>query len=164
MDSTKENEKVIEDLPRALSPPPFIPSPTKLAYIPQPPLSNQPIEPNQSTSLPPPTPGTILVTQVDCVPGSSNSDPQPLAPLRFFRVERPVLPPAETAPLSGYPIVVPVPVTLGLPPDTYCTRQKNPLVFLIHATRNPFPTYRDDIFEILTADTSRAHPPLSSSE
>lgn len=157
MDSTTENENFIEDLSPALSPPPFIPSPTKLAYIPHPPRSNQPIEPNRSTSLPPLTPGTVLVTQVDFVPGGSSSDPKPLAPLHFFGIERPMLPPAGTAPSSEYPIVVPVPVTLGLFPDTYCTRQKNPLVLLIHASRSPFRTYQEDVFEVLTANTSRAH-------
>lgn len=159
MDSTKENEKAIEDLSRDLSPPPFLPSPTrtKLAYIPHPPRSNQPIESNQSTSLPPLAPGTTLLTQVDCVPGSSSSDPKPLAPLHFFGVQRPMLPPVGTDPSSKYPIVVPVPVTLGLFPDTYCTRQKNPLVLLIQACRNPFRTHQDDVFEVLTADTSRAH-------
>ncbi|PUU76860.1 hypothetical protein B9Z19DRAFT_1148128 [Tuber borchii] len=163
MDSTTKEEKLmkmIEDFSRPLFSPPFIPSSTKLTYIPHPPRSNQPIEPNQPTSLPPLTPGTILVTQVDSVPGSSNPDPQLLEPLRFFRIERPMLPPAGTAPSSKYPIVVPVPVTLGLFPDTYCTRQKNPLVFLIHASRNPFRTHREDVFEVLTADTSRAHSSL----
>ncbi|PWW72861.1 hypothetical protein C7212DRAFT_366273 [Tuber magnatum] len=161
MNSSAESGKVAEDLSRPLTSSASIPPPTQLACTPHPSHASQLAEPNKSTPISPYAPGAILATQVDFVPDGSNPTPKPLAPLHFFGVEHPMLPPAGTVPSSKHPIVNPVPVTLGLFPDTYCCRQKNPLVLLIHASRNPFLAGQEDVLGVLTADTTQGCPSYS---
>lgn len=86
--------------------------------------------------------------------GNPKATSKLLPPLTFFGMIYPLLPPCGTAPSLEHPNVNPVPLTLGIWPDTDCTRQKNPMIKLIHAAReNPFLPGRPAVVGELTAET-----------
>ncbi|CUS07045.1 unnamed protein product [Tuber aestivum] len=158
MNSSTGGEKGSAHLSYSLIPSTSIAPPTQPAYMPHPPRTSQSIESNQSIFICPYTLGTVPATQVDSVSDGLTPNPKLLAPLRFFGVEHPMLPPPGTRPSSKNPIVNPVPVTLGLFPDNYCCRKKNPPVLLVHAARNPFRPGQEDVLGLLTADTTQECP------
>lgn len=82
--------------------------------------------------------------------------------IRWFGISHPELPPAGTAPTASKPMVNPVPVALGISPDSKTKRIRNPRVHLINAARiEPLDPGREAILISLTAYTS-PYPPSAS--
>ncbi|KAL7273926.1 hypothetical protein RUND412_003199 [Rhizina undulata] len=102
---------------------------------------------------PPPLP--VIVPSLRKLMLTPNHQPR----VAFFGIELASLPSAGTAPSAEHPMVNPIPLSIGIWPDTYCQHQQNVQVRLIHAAMfNLFDTEQVQSWKKLTLKTDKPCP------